>query len=171
MLKNVKFNIKQVLLLILVIHLGGFVISCKTSKQIETIYVYKDTTIYSYEHKVSYETINLPGDSTRIKALMECDSNGRILIRQLEEEKGKFKTKVIYKNNVIEVFVSVDSLKIKQQAIEEYKNQMVTNQTSLIENKTTIKSFSWIKIFIWGFVVGILFAVLLYLGLKYLRLW
>lgn len=130
---------------------------CRT-KQIATIQKV-DSIVYSERLVTKYDTIITPADSASIKAYFECDSLGNVLIRELNEEKGKLKVRTIFKNNTIEILVNVDSAAIIRQAEEQFKSRYDLNKigTSVIQKK----SCDWFRIFAIGFGVGFSFYFLI----------
>jgi hypothetical protein len=138
---------------------------CKTKQTVSTQYVKVDSVVYSEKLITKYDTIVTPADSTSIKAYFECDSLGNVLIRQLDEEKGKMKISTVFKNNTIEILVSVDSSAIIRQAEErltaKYNLTKSTNDTIITKKRTYV----WYIPFLAGLLVG---GYIVYLGRRLL---
>ena len=150
---NLKATLK---LIILVICSGSLVLlfSCKTKQAIITQYVKVDSIVYKETTVTEYDTIITPADSATIKAYFECDSLGNVLIRELNEEKGKLKVRTIFKDNMIEVQVNVDSAEIIRQAEKQFISKYNTDKLEIKEQLTKRQSFNWWEYFIVGLVCG-----------------
>ena len=158
---------------LIMIALLGFLLlslfSCKVREKTVTQYEFIDSGFFVEKFTTRFDTIIIPQDSAYIKAWFQCDSSGNALIRQLEEEKGKFKIRTVYRNNTIEVRVNVDSSEIIRRAeknwVTKYNSSTSTNQTADIKKKT----FDWKYIFIAGLLCGIIIPFLIKRGLQYLK--
>ena len=139
--------------------------SCKIKERTVTQYEVIDTMFFVEKITTHYDTIQLPSDSTYIKAYFQCDSAGNVLIRALNEEKGRLRVNTIFKNNTIEVKVNVDSSEIIRQAEREFlKNYKITStqNESIVKKKRT---FAWY----YYFLAGVGFGVFIILIIK--QLW
>lgn len=87
--------------------------SCGLFKKSQVIIQTKDSLVYV--EKLEYKTITLPVDSSLLNAFLECDSNGNVLIKQVEYwnskamenqwelENNTFSYKVVYKHDTIKI--------------------------------------------------------------------
>jgi hypothetical protein len=102
-----------------------------TETKIEIVEVVRDTTIY------------IPPDQATIKALLECDSAGQILIKQIETLQGKrnAKANIRIENNTITADCICDSLNIYLQLKDRY--QTTTNTTLETKIHPVEKELLW----------------------------
>lgn len=158
-------RIFKLLFIVLMSIVAILTFGCKTKQTVSTQYVKVDSVVYSEKLITKYDTIVTPADSASIKAYFECDSLGNVLIRQLNEEKGKMKVSTVFKNNTIEVLVSVDSSAIIRQAEErltaKYNLTKSTNDTTVTKKRTYV----WYIPFLTGLMVG---GFIVYLGRRLL---
>ena len=78
-------NILRVIVAAICVAIMIAMVSCKTPQPIVQTEV-KEVVI---EREVRDTIVTIAPDSARIKALLECDSAGNVLIRELEEAQGK----------------------------------------------------------------------------------
>jgi hypothetical protein len=102
--------------------------------------------IYNYTEKI--DTIAIPEDSTFLRMYFACDEKNNVILRQLEEYKGKiFKTDIIYKDKILYVKTNTDEQKIlttnKEVVEEKYKEQ----KKDIVYEKRYIPKWVW---YIWG---------------------
>ena len=120
-----------------------------TETKTETIEIIRDTTIY------------IPSDQATAKALLECDSTGKILIKQIETLQGKLNAKANIRitGNTIIADCLCDSMKIYMQLKDRY--QTTTTNTS----ETTVQWMEkelkwWQRCLIWMGAISILMIIL-----------
>lgn len=91
--------------------------SCKPAIEVEKI-VYRERAI----------PVQVPEDSTRIKALIECDSNNRAVLRSFDQYRSKY---------VISSFVSTplpdNSLELVYEAVTAHPDTVIIVNDSLVE--------------------------------------
>ena len=126
--------------------------SCKTPQPIVQTEV-KEVVV---EREVRDTIVTIAPDSASIKALLECDSAGNVLIRELQEAQGKnvklqLSLQQASGNGVVTVECKQDSLE-RVIALQNEKIQELSNnkQTETIEVKyipEVVKWFSWIGAF------------------------
>ena len=126
----------------------------------ELIEVVRDTTIY------------IPPDQAIVKALVECDSTGQILIKQIETLQGKLNAKAnirIVENTIIADCIC-DSLSIYLQLKDRYQTTSVnTTETKIMWLEKEWKW--WQRTLIWcgGFGIFILcFCIIFIISRKIL---
>lgn len=155
-------------ILIIILSLAVFT-SCMTRKKCMQYCEAKAKThitdTNTYIERLRDTTIVIPPDSTIIQALLECDSLGKVRIKELEEAKGKGLVTVIeYRDNVIYVKTKIDENKIRLKYLDIFKGRILTKTVvQTVEVKRPINKF-----FFWGFIVG-WGIIAIYLLLWYLR--
>ena len=143
---------------------------CKTPQPI----VQTDVKEVVIEKEVRDTIVTIAPDSASIKALLECDSAGNVLIRELEEIQGKNVSLALALKNLkgkpatLSVDCKQDSLEkviaLKDETIKELSNN---KQTETIEVKyipEVVKWFAWIGAF---FVVFYLVKIGLWVYRKF----
>lgn len=137
---------------------------CRTPQPI----VQTDVKEVVIEREVRDTIVTIAPDSASIKALLECDSAGNVLIRELEEEQGKnvklqLSLQQASGNGVVTVDCKQDSLErviaLQNEKISELSNN---KQTETIEVKY-IPSF--VKVMAW-FGGGLSLLLLIWVVLK-----
>jgi hypothetical protein len=148
-----KFNyIFTILILILLIST-----SCKTVAPVASINtITKDSIIY-----VSKDTTVYITDSAGFKAFLECDSLGRIRIKQIQDfYAGQFvKPKIIIKDNYVKVDCKVDSAKVYVTWKE--KHQITTSSTSTvqIDRQNYLTGWQWFQVWCGRIGIGLLLII------------
>lgn len=158
MKKYIDFSKKFVgILLLLVISL---MCSCRTAKQISTSTETKYDSIV-VEKLVPYP---LPEDTARIRALLECDENGKVVLRWFDEEHTK-RVKLQFKldslGNLLANFETARDtvyLPVKETTVGKK-----TMAQSIVTGEVEKKLSWWQKLFIWtggiAWIVGIIVLV------------
>lgn len=152
----------SLLLITIVILIGG----CRTKQLTTNQSVTKDSIRTIEKIITKFDTIQNPADSAIIKAYLECDSLGNVLIRELSEEKGKMRVKTIFRDNIIEVRVNVDSAAIIRRAIENYKKELTSNNTNSVAAIEKKKPCNWLSWLIWGTGIGVFLSGLALILIK-----
>jgi hypothetical protein len=138
----------------------GALASCSTPQPIVQTEV-KEVIV---EREVRDTIVTIAPDSASIKALLECDSAGNVLIKELEEAQGKnvalqAKLKSTNKGTAIVIDCKQDSLErviaLQNEKISELNNN---KQTETIEVKYIPSFVKWLA---WVGAGAILLAVLL----------
>jgi hypothetical protein len=80
-----KLTLNDILLILACIILAWLMTACKTPQPIVQTEV-KEVVI---EREVRDTIVTIAPDSASIKALLECDSAGNVLIKELQEAQGK----------------------------------------------------------------------------------
>lgn len=123
--------------------------SCKTQQPIVQTEI-KEVVV---EKEVRDTIVTIAPDSASIKALLECDSAGNVLIKELQEAQGKnvklqLSLEQASRNGVVMVECKQDSLErviaLQNEKISELSNN---KQTETIEVKyipEVVKWFAWI---------------------------
>jgi len=109
-----------------------------TETKTEIIEVIRDTTIY------------IPPDQAMVKAWLECDSAGQILIKQIETLQGKLNAKANIRivDNTIIADCICDSLNIFMQLKDRYQTTTVnTTETKVLWMEKELKW--WQKMLLW----------------------
>lgn len=135
--------------------------SCKVREKIVTQYEFIDSGFFVEKFTTRFDTIIIPQDSAYIKAWFQCDSSGNALIRQLEEEKGKFKVRTVYRNNTIEVRVNVDSSEIIRRAEQEFLRNYKSISTQTESNVQKKRTFAWYYYFLSGVGFGVIIILII----------
>lgn len=125
-----------------------WMVSCKTPQPIVQTEV-KEVVI---EREVRDTIVTIAPDSASIKALLECDSAGNVLIKELEEAQGKnvalqAQLKNTNKGNSIVIDCKQDSLErviaLQNEKIQELNN---SKQTETIEVKYIPSFVKWLAL-------------------------
>lgn len=164
MLNKIKIYPIHWLRLILFFLLVFFIVTlfgCKTKEKIVTKYEIIDTMFFVEKYEVKYDTLRLPADSAYIKAYLQCDSAGNVLIRALNEEKGKLKVKTIFRDNTIEVKVNVDSAEIIRRAEQEFLRNYKSISTQNEANVQKRRTFVWYYYFLSGIGFGVIIVLII----------
>jgi hypothetical protein len=144
--------------------------SCKTPQPVVQTEV-KEVVV---EREVRDTIVTILPDSASIKALLECDSAGNVLIRELQEAQGKnvklqLSLEQASGNGVVTVECKQDSLErviaLQNEKIQELSNnkQVDTVEVKYIPN--VVKWFAWIGAF---FVVFYLVKIGLWVYKKFI---
>lgn len=144
-----KLTLNDILLIFACIILAWLMTACKTPQPIVQTEV-KEVVI---EREVRDTIVTIQPDSASIKALLECDSAGNVLIKELQEAQGKnvalqAQLKNTNKGTAIVIDCKQDSLErviaLQNEKISELNNN---KQTETIEVKyipSFVKWLAWI---------------------------
>ena len=133
--------------------------SCKTQQPIVQAEV-KEVVI---EREVRDTIVTIQPDSASIKALLECDSAGNVLIKELQEEQGKnvalqAQLKQTNKGTALVIDCKADSLQVLVDKYREELSQVSDNkQVETIEVKYIPSFVKWLA---WIGAASILLALL-----------
>ena len=147
----------------------GLITSCTPTRYIT---VEKNTeTKTEIREVVRDTTIYIPPDQATAKALLECDSTGQILIRQIETLQGKLNAKANIRiiGNTIIADCLCDSMQIYMQLKDRY--QTTTTNTSETKIQWMEKELKWWQrclIWIGGITLltAIIFAIFMIIKIK-----
>lgn len=123
--------------------------SCKTPQPIVQTEV-KEVVV---EREVRDTIVTIAPDSASIKALLECDSAGNVLIRELQEEQGKnvklqLSLEQASGNGVVTVECKQDSLErviaLQNEKIQELSNNKQVETVEVKYIPDVVKRFAWI---------------------------
>lgn len=116
-------------MLALIVMLAG----CKTNRLSQQSAT-RDSIVYIDRELWNDSLIFIPGDSAWIKAYLECDSNGRVLVSQMESLKGKIITPQIeYYPEYIKLSCDVDSEAVYLRWKSRYIKEVNHSQESVKE--------------------------------------
>ena len=155
-----RLTLNDILLILACIILAWLMTACKTPQPIVQTEV-KEVVI---EREVRDTIVTIAPDSASIKALLECDSAGNVLIKELKEAQGKnvklqAQLKNTNKGTAIVIDCKQDSLErviaLQNEKIQELNNN---KQTETIEVKYIPSFVKWLALVGAG---AILIAVLL----------
>jgi len=119
-------------------------------------------TVKEKETTTVHDTVEwLTLDSTAIEALFECDSTNQVLIKELNEHKGKgSKTTIVYRNNRLRISLYTDSIAQLKRIISKEKstvryivnpvNENLKKQTEKLQNRLANRRWLW-----WYFIVSL----------------
>ena len=143
-------NILRAIAVAICIAMMVWMCSCRTPKPIVQTEV-KEVLV---ERTITDTIVTIAPDSASIKALLECDSAGNVLIKELEEVQGKNVSLALQLKNLkgkpatLAIDCKQDSLEkviaLKDETIKELSNN---KQTETIEVKyipEVVKWFAWI---------------------------
>lgn len=143
-------NILRVIVAAICVALFLAMVSCKTPQPIVQTEV-KEVLI---EREVRDTIVTIEPDSASIKALLECDSAGNVLIRELEELQGKNVSLALQLKNLkgkpatLSVDCKQDSLEkviaLKDETIKELSNNKQVETVEVKYIPEVVKWFAWI---------------------------
>lgn len=154
-----KLTLNDILLILACIILAWLMTACKTPQPIVQTEV-KEVIV---EREVRDTIVTIQPDSASIKALLECDSAGNVLIKELQEAQGKnvklqAQLKNTNKGTAIVIDCKQDSLErviaLQNEKISELNNN---KQTEIIEVKYIPSFVKWLA---WVGAGAILLSVL-----------
>ena len=126
--------------------------SCKTPQPVVQTEV-KEVVV---EREVRDTIVTIAPDSASIKALLECDSAGNVLIRELQEAQGKnvklqLSLEQASGNGVVTVECKQDSLErviaLQNEKIQELSNNKQVETVEVKYIPDVVKWFAWIGAF------------------------
>lgn len=144
--------IQTIVAAVLVAMLVWMLQSCKTPQPI----VQEVTKEVVVEREVRDTIVTIAPDSASIKALLECDSAGNVLIRELQEVQGKnvklqLSLEQASGNGVVTVECKQDSLErviaLQNEKISELNNNKQTETVEVKYIPDIVKWFAWIGAF------------------------
>lgn len=136
--------------------------SCKSPQPIVKTEV-KEVLV---ERTITDTIVTIAPDSASIKALLECDSAGNVLIKELEEVQGKNVSLALALKNsnkgkpigTLSVDCKQDSLQI---LVDKYKEELIQASKNLQEKMIEVKYIpSFVKWLAWIGAASILLAIL-----------
>ena len=153
-MKNMNIvNILRAITVAICIAMMVWMVSCKTPQPIVQTEI-KEVVV---ERTITDTIVTIEPDSASIKALLECDSAGNVLIKELEEVQGKNVSLALALKNLkgkpatLSVDCKQDSLEkviaLKDETIKELTNN---KQVETIEVKyipDIVKWFAWVGAF------------------------
>lgn len=124
----------------------------------------KDSISYIEKETIKFDTSYLI-DSAYMKLYLSCDSNNNVLISKMISVKGKtFKTEVVYRDNIIEASIKLDSLAIVNTYKETHKEEFrKKTETKLEPIEIPVKH---IPKYIW-FLFGAACIICIIIGVKF----
>lgn len=149
---------------------AGILLSgCVTRKNCNRKYppqiVRHDSIIRDTIERVRDTTIYIPPDRAYLKAWVECDENGKLLMKKIEnyEAGERVKPKIIVRDNYVEIECEVDSASIAHHWIETHTKAVDSNKEVTTVEINVLTGFQWFQI--WGFRIlgGLLF---LYIAIR-----
>ena len=166
-----KNDIIQIIIVVVLTTMALIVFGCRTPQPIVQTEV-KEVLV---ERTITDTIVTIAPDSASIKALLECDSAGNVLIKELEEVQGKNVSLALALKNAkgkptttIAIDCKQDSLEkviaLKDETIKELSNN---KQTETIEVKyipAFVKVFAWIG---GGACLLVLIAIVLWVYRKF----
>ena len=137
--------------------------SCKSPQPIVQTEV-KEVLV---ERTITDTIVTIAPDSASIKALLECDSAGNVLIKELEEVQGKnvslaLELKNSQKNKPTATMIVIDCKQDSLQIlVEKYKEELIQASKNLQEKTIEVKYIpSFVKWLAWIGAASILLAIL-----------
>ena len=149
---NAATIIRIIVAALLVALLVTILPSCKTPEPIVQT-EFKEVVV---EREVRDTIVTIQPDSASIKALLECDSAGNVLIRELQEAQGKnvklqFSLEQASGNGVVTVECKQDSLErviaLQNEKIQELSNNKQVETVEVKYIPDVVKWFAWIGAF------------------------
>jgi hypothetical protein len=145
-----KLTFNDILLILACIILAWLMTACKTPQPIVQTEV-KEVVI---EREVRDTIVTIAPDSASIKALLECDSAGNVLIKELEEVQGKNVSLALALKNLkgkpatLAIDCKQDSLEkviaLKDETIKELSNNKQVETVEVKYIPDIVKWLAWI---------------------------
>ena len=160
----------RILVAAICVAMAVFVCSCKSPQPIVQMEV-KEVVV---EREVRDTIVTIQPDSASIKALLECNSAGNVLIKELQEAQGKnvalqAQLKNTSKGTAIVIDCKQDSLErviaLQNEKISELSNNKRTETIEVKYIPDIVKWFAWIGAF---FVVFYLVKIGLWVYRKFI---
>lgn len=153
---------KLTILLLAVICLSA----CKTMKYLPAEKIIETKT--EIKEVLRDTTVYVPADQATINALLECDSLGNVLIKNIETLQGKLNARASLKiqDNKLTADCQCDSLAIYLQLKEKFEKVTTdTNKTKIIEKE---KNLAWWQLtLMWaGGIFFIILIIVIYKTIK-----
>jgi hypothetical protein len=146
-------HIWQVIGAVIIAAMLVWMVSCKTPQPIVQTEV-KEVVV---EREVRDTIVTIEPDSASIKALLECDSAGNVLIKELEEVQGKNVSLALALKNLkgkpatLAIDCKQDSLEkviaLKDETIKELSNNKQVETVEVKYIPDIVKWFAWIGAF------------------------
>lgn len=129
--------------------------SITTSTKDSIIYIPKDTTIYLT-------------DSAGFRALLECDSVGKIRVKQIQDYyAGQFvKPKIIIKDNYVQLDCKVDSAKVYVAWKEKHEISISSTNTVKVDRQNYLTGWQWFQVWCGRIGISILLIVVIIFVIK-----
>lgn len=134
-----------------------FCCGCKTTAPIASVNtIVKDSIIYVPKDTTIYLT-----DSAGFKALLECDSLGKVRIKQIQDfYAGQFvKPEVIIKNNYVKVDCKVDSAEVYVAWKEKHQITTTRTDTIKIDRQNYLTGWQWFQVWCGRIGIGLLLVI------------
>jgi hypothetical protein len=148
-----RLTLNDILLILACIILAWLITACKTPQPIVQTEV-KEVVI---EREVRDTIVTIAPDSASIKALLECDSAGNVLIKELEEVQGKNVSLALALKNLkgkpatLAIDCKQDSLEkviaLKDETIKELSNNKQIETVEVKYIPDIVKWFAWVGAF------------------------
>ena len=147
-----KNDIIQVIIVVVLTAMALIVFGCRTPQPIIQTEV-KEVVI---EREVRDTSVTIQPDSASIKALLECDSAGNVLIKELQEAQGKnvklqLSLEQASGNGVVTVECKQDSLErviaLQNEKIQELSNNKQVETVEVKYIPDVVKWFAWVGAF------------------------
>lgn len=166
-----KNDIIQVIIVVVLIAIELIVFGCRTPQPIVQTEV-KEVLV---ERTITDTIVTIAPDSASIKALLECDSAGNVLIRELQEAQGKNVSLALALKNAkgkpatLAIDCQQDSLEkvieLKDETIKELSNNKQVETVEVKYIPEVVKWFAWIGA---AFVVLYLVKICLWVYRKWI---
>lgn len=162
-------HIWQVIGAVILFAMLVWMVSCRTPQPIVQTEV-KEVVV---EREVRDTIVTIAPDSASIKALLECDSAGNVLIKELQEAQGKnvklqLSLQQASGNGVVTIDCKQDSLEkviaLKDETIKELSNNKQVETIEVRYIPEVVKWFAWVGAF---FVVFYLVKIGLWVYKKF----
>lgn len=162
----------RIIILAMIIALGsGCAVKKKLTTEIrhDSVYITHDSTYIEYRDSLRIDTAWIPADEAYIKALLECDSLGKVHLKEIAEIKSgrNVRPELSRRGDTIIFYCEVDSFavyNILRARIERehliQQSTTTTEDSTNIESVTVKRSLPW---WIWAIgVVGLLYLLNLF---------
>ena len=148
--------------LIILLFMFAIFTACRTLKPPQIIE--RTTSIHDTVEKVRDTMIKIPADSAWLKALLECDKNGQIHIKQLTDYIAGIKMKppeIQIKDNIITIKAKVDSTAVYAALKDRY---VTSKETAYKEKKVEVNfltGWQWAQVYAGRLLllIGLIFII------------
>lgn len=170
MLKNWK-GLSGVFTAVLIVTIALFIQSCRPMKEVNNTQAIRTEIV---REVVRDTTVTIEPDRATVKALVECDSVGNVLLKQIAAyEAGKHvkPPQVDILDNVLTATAEVDSISIYLILKDRYVERSDTSASQEIKIVEVNRLTGWQKFRLWfGNLALILLPIVVYLKFKKIKL-
>lgn len=127
-----------------------------------------DSIIRDTIERVRDSIIKLPPDYAYLKAWIECDRDGKLMLKKIEdyEAGAKVKPKIVIRDNYVEIECVVDTASIALHWIETHTKAVDSNKETTTIEVNRLTSWQSFQIWLGRILGGMVFLYLVFIVLK-----